>query len=219
MAFENPFSSERRARRRIAAQRAELQARCDFLSEELDAITRHEDIVDEFEAPIATKRGEEVLLALDDVGLIESRAGARYRGKSMGASIKVAKGVYLRPGMHGGEITQGPDELKNLDSGTFCVTSRRCVFAGSRQNRVWEYSKLVSIDYSTIFEGSPTAMISVENRQKTSGVILDRDALPYVQSRLGFGVALFNEQDEHYLQAWSEDVAEIRAELAELAEG
>ena len=137
----------------------------------------------------------------------------------MGASIRVAKGVYLRPGVHGGQITQGPDEIKNLDSGQFCVTTRRCVFSGTRQTRTWEYSKLVAVDYSTSFEGRPAVMIPVENRQKTSGVQLDRGDVPYVQSRLGFAIALFNEQDERYLQAWREDVEQVEAELAELAEG
>jgi len=199
--------------------RAELQARYDFLSGELHAMANHEDIVDELEAPIIAKRGEEVLFVIDGASLLESRAGARYRGKSMGASIRVAKGVYLRPGVHGGQITQGPDEIKLLDSGTFCVTTRRCVFSGTRQTRAWEYSKLVAVDYSTSFEGKPAVMIPVENRQKTSGVQLDRADVPYVQSRLGFAIALFNEQDERYLQEWEKDVAEVEGELARLAEG
>lgn len=219
MGFKNPFSAERRAQRRAAAMRAELQARYQFLSRELHAMTNHEDIVDEIEAPIVTKRGEEVLFMIEDAHLLESRAGARYRGKSMGASIRVAKGVYLRPGVHGGEIKQGPDEIKNLDTGQFCVTTRRCVFSGSRQTRTWEYSKLVAVDYSTVFEGKPTLMIPVENRQKTSGVLLDRSDVPYVQSRLGFALALFNEQEERYLQAWEDDVAQVQEELAELSEG
>lgn len=217
MGFKNPFSAERRAQRRAAARRAELQGHYDFLAGELHAMENHEDIVDEFEAPIVTKRGEEVLFMIDGASLLESRAGARYRGKSMGASIRVAKGVYLRPGVHGGQITQAPDEIKNLDSGQFCVTTRRCVFSGSRQTRTWEYSKLVSVDYSTSFEGNPAVMIPVENRQKVSGVLLDGSNMRLVQSRLGFAIALFNEQEERYLQAWRADVAEVRAELAELA--
>lgn len=219
MGFKNPFSGERRAQRRAAKRRAELQQRYDFLSGELHAMANHEDIVDEIEAPIIAKRGEEVLFVVDGVSLLESRAGARYRGKSMGASIRVAKGVYLRPGVHGGQITQGPDEIKNLDSGQFCVTTRRCVFSGTRQTRTWEYSKLVAVDYSTSFEGRPAVMIPVENRQKTSGVQLDGGDVPYVQSRLGFAIALFNEQHERYLQSWREDVAQVETELAELAEG
>lgn len=214
MGFRNPFSAERREKRRTAARRAELQERYDFLSRELKAMTNHEGIVDEFDIPINTKRGEEVLWVINNARLLESRAGARYKGQSMGASIRVAKGVYLRPGMHAGNITRTPDEIKVLDTGCFCVTSRRCVFAGGHQTRTWDYSKLVAVDYSSIFEGSPTAMISVENRQKTSGVVLDRGTLRYVQSRLGFAIALFNEREDRFLQAWEQDVAQVRAELA-----
>ena len=50
--------------------------------------------------------------------LVESRDGCRrHRGTSHGLSIRVAKGIYYRPGMPGGEVRQdSPDAQKIVDA-------------------------------------------------------------------------------------------------------
>jgi len=225
MVFEY-FSSEarearksRREPRRRAADRAGLEARRNWLAHEYELLSKHQDIADEFDVDFVTKRGEEVLLVVHDLALIETRsAGARYRGKSMGATVRVAKGVYLRPGVHGGKIERQPEELKEIDVGTFTVTTLRCMFAGSRQTRTWDYSKLVAIDYSAVHEGRPAVLIPVENRQKNSGVVVTREVLRDIQSRLGFATALHAGTEDRYLAAWAEDIAELNAEIAGLAD-
>ena len=75
--------------------------------------------------PILLKAGEEAVFVLAGASLHEPRAVTR--GAYGGPSVHVAKGLTLRVG---GFQAQSHDELKEIDTGTLVLTTKRLCFAG-----------------------------------------------------------------------------------------
>jgi hypothetical protein len=118
---------------------------------------------------IALAKGEEVVYVLNQVGLIESRSnGSSYSGGSQGVSVRIAKGISYRVGGSKGQLTRNPESVQMVDSGTAIFTNQRVVFAGQSATREWRFDKLLNVDMGP---NGVSAMISVSNRQKTSGLM------------------------------------------------
>jgi len=124
-----------------------------------------------FDGPtsMALAKGEQVVYVLNQVGLIESRSnGSSYSGGSQGFSFRIARGVSYRVGGSRGQLTRNPESVQMVDGGTTIFTNQRIVFAGQSATREWRFDKLLNVDMSP---NGVQAMISVSNRQKTSGLI------------------------------------------------
>jgi hypothetical protein len=93
------------------------------------------------ESPILPKAGELTLLVLPNVSLHEPRSVAR--GAYGGPSVHVAKGLTLRVG---GFQAQSHEELKQIDSGTLVLTSKRLCFSGRLRSLEVDLRKLISVD-------------------------------------------------------------------------
>jgi hypothetical protein len=92
-------------------------------------------------SPILLKVGEESLFVLPNISLHEPRSVTR--GAYGGPSIRVAKGVSIRVG---GFQAQSHEELKEIDSGTLVLTTKRLCFSGALRSLEIDLRKLISVD-------------------------------------------------------------------------
>jgi hypothetical protein len=93
------------------------------------------------DAPILLKGGEGVIFCIPDVTLREPRSVTT--GGYGGPSVHVAKGITLRVGAF---RAQSHEELKDVDSGTLVLTTKRLVFAGALRSPEIALAKLISVD-------------------------------------------------------------------------
>ncbi|MCY4494727.1 MAG: hypothetical protein OXB92_12800 [Acidimicrobiaceae bacterium] len=139
--------------------------------------------------PIIPKRHEEVIGIVSDTGLVEVKAGrVEYRGGSSGVSFRVAKGVTLRTGAHKGTAYREPEMPRVLCAGgTLVITNQRAVYVGPKYTREFVWAKLLAFTEG-YGEGGTSLLMPVENRQKTSGVLVG-GSYDYVVARCEMGVA------------------------------
>jgi hypothetical protein len=120
------------------------------------------------------QKGEKAYFKLDNVSLTEWRStGSSYQGGSQGVSFRIAKGVSYRVGVSQGTLTKNPEQLQVVDQGSAIFTDKRIVFAGTKSNREWDFSKMVNVDVGT---NGIYVNIAVSNRQKNSGLRASNDA-------------------------------------------
>ena len=120
------------------------------------------------DAPFPLRHGEKYVLSLSDQQLVEARRGTRVSTRSTDAfTVGLAKGFYYTAAAGKSVSPEPGDELKHIDSGVAHFTTHRVVFVGSKQTREWEFAKLLG---TTEEPGGLRLMISVSNRQKTSGL-------------------------------------------------
>ena len=120
------------------------------------------------------QKGEKAYFKLDNVSLTEWRStGSSYQGGSQGVSFRIAKGVSYRVGQSRGTLTKNPEQLQVVDQGSAIFTDKRIVFAGTKSNREWDFSKMVNVDVGT---NGIYVNIAVSNRQKNSGLRASNDA-------------------------------------------
>ena len=120
------------------------------------------------EAPFPLRHGEKYVMSLQDQMLVEPRRGTRVSTRSTDAfTVALAKGFYYTAAA-GKSVSPDPgDELKQIDTGVAHFTTHRVVFVGAKQTREWDFAKLLG---TTEEPGGLQLMISVSNRQKTSGL-------------------------------------------------
>jgi len=120
------------------------------------------------DAPFELRHGEKYVLSLRDQMLVESRRGTRVSSRSTDAfTVALAKGFYYTAAAGQSVSPEPDDELKQIDSGVAHFTTHRVVFVGGKQTREWDFAKLLG---TTEQSGGLRLMISVSNRQKTSGL-------------------------------------------------
>ncbi len=203
------------------AQHEQWKREFEDLSAEITGLTNYEQLVDEFtpDCPIITKRGEEVITIVRGVCLTETRRGARtsYGGTSHGMSIRLGKNVSYRPSMHRGTIEPAPEETKIIDGerrdAVMVITNQRAVFRGNLYSREFRWDKLISATLQELkAHKAPVLMMPVENRQKTSGILLDGglDA-DLILSRVLFSVSLQRGRSDLFLQRLKRDLAQLKA--------
>jgi hypothetical protein len=91
-------------------------------SRQLTAICGHSNIV--------MHNGEKLLAYLPGSTFLEPRAVREYVSGNTGVSFRIAKGVRWRVGGSQGH-SESHDELREIDTGDFAVTSKRVIFCGA----------------------------------------------------------------------------------------
>ena len=120
------------------------------------------------DSPFPLRHGEKYVLSLKDQMLVEARRGTRVSTKSTDAfTVALAKGFYYTAAAGKSVSPEPGDELKEIDSGVAHFTTHRVVFVGGKQTREWDFAKLLG---TTEKQDGMQLMISVSNRQKTSGL-------------------------------------------------
>ena len=120
------------------------------------------------DSPFEPRHGEKYVLSLRDQMLVESRRGTRVSTRSTDAfTVALAKGFYYTAAAGQSVSPEPGDELKQIDTGVAHFTTHRVVFVGAKQTREWDFAKLLG---TTEEPGGLRLMISVSNRQKTSGL-------------------------------------------------
>ena len=82
-------------------------------------------------------------------------------------TVALAKGFYYTAAAGKSVSPEPDDELKQIDTGVAHFTTHRVVFVGGKQTREWDFAKLLG---TTERQNGLQLMISVSNRQKTSGL-------------------------------------------------
>lgn len=222
-------------RERVAQKRAAREAEASALAAKADRIGRLADqLADPAglwneaspDCPIVAKRGEEMLTVFSGVSLLELRSQKRtYRGTSHGLSIRIAKGVYYRPGIHSGSITETTETWKPLDTGgDMVITNQRVVYAGTRYSREFPFAKLLSwgltLEKKALDRPQYLVTLPVSIRVRTSAIAfpstVKEEIKDLIVSVVQCGISLYNGTHEDFLQQLQADAADMRSRAREM---
>ena len=95
--------------------------------------------------PFNLQKQETLVYRFFNVDYYKLKAITRYRGSSHGLSIRVAKGIYYRPGMFSAGGHQTEEELYQ-DTGELAITDKHIYFAGGTKRFRVKYSKIVAFE-------------------------------------------------------------------------
>jgi hypothetical protein len=157
---------------------------------------------------LVLKKGEQVLLQVTGVGIVEERRGAgQWKGGSQGISFPIGKvagrSVRYRVGTTRGHYTQGEVKPAMVDKGTMSITNQRIVYQGSSKSVECAFGKLLGIQHSP---GAIT--VSVSNRQKPTVLYFGSALDDTVSDRLQIAIALFHDEGEQIKQQIQEQIQE-----------
>ncbi len=228
--FREKKRQERAAQERAAAEEraSELAARAENIDKLANQLAEPARLWNEADAdcPIVAKRGEEMLTIFEGVSLLESRTRKRtYRGTSHGLSIRIAKGVYYRPGIHSGNITESAEVWTPLDTkGAMVVTNQRVVYTGDRYSREFPFAKLLSwrlvLDRQAFERPHYLINLPVSTRVRTSAVAfpasVDEEIKDIIISVVQCGISLYNGTHEDFIRRLHADAADLRKQATEL---
>jgi hypothetical protein len=93
--------------------------------------------------PINLRKGEKVVWGFTDCPYYEDITHRHYVGGSRGVSVRIAKGVYYRTGVHSGHVVNDTETV-HADTGFVAVTDRHIYFAGPKKSFRVPYEKIVS---------------------------------------------------------------------------
>ena len=95
--------------------------------------------------PFNMMKSESLVWVFPNVQYLKEVTRREFRGSSMGASIRVAKGVYVRPGTFKGRSVES-SSMEYQDSGVFGITTKHIYFTGSQKSFRVRLEKIVSFD-------------------------------------------------------------------------
>lgn len=95
--------------------------------------------------PFNMMKSESLVWVFPNVRYFKEVTRREFRGSSMGASIRVAKGVYIRPGSFRGESVES-SSMEYQDSGVLGITTKHIYFRGSVKSFRVRLEKIVSFD-------------------------------------------------------------------------
>ena len=97
--------------------------------------------------PFNLMKSEEMVALFDDVQYGKEVTRREYRGQSMGASIRLAKGLYLRPGTFRGKPIE-TTSMEHQDHGTLGLTTKHIYYIGESTGRSFRIrlEKIVSFN-------------------------------------------------------------------------
>ena len=163
------------------------------------------------------KKGEDMVAQLANAGLVEvKRSQGHYQAGYAGVSYNLGHGVRLRTGGVRGHYVPGDESETVTDWGIAHVTTHRITFAGARATREWKFENLVGHE----FVGNQKFMwleLPVSNRQKTSGLAVDKANVVHVGRVLDLALALFSDNYDGLLAQTQAAVEAIRARRPERA--
>lgn len=144
-----------------------------------------------FNGTAETEGDEEALFDITQVELLEFKStGSSYSGAHAGISFPLFGRIRGNVGGSQGQITRNPEELTSVDTGTLKVTSKRIIFIGEKEARVFELAKVLD------FELGPNGLwlkIAMNNKAKREG--FQHMALDQIPIGIAVGIA----------NAWSND--------------
>ena len=95
--------------------------------------------------PFNLMKSEELLWLFGGTDYFEQITRREFRGGSLGASFRVAKGVYIRPGAFRGRSVES-SSMQHTDSGTLGITTKHIYFKGNSKSFRVRLEKIVSFD-------------------------------------------------------------------------
>lgn len=95
--------------------------------------------------PFNLMKSEKLVWAIEDVDYLEVKVRRERRGSSHGLSIRVARGIYYRPGIFRSQPIEW-EETVHEDTGLLGVTTKHIYFHGSRKRFRVRYDRIVSFD-------------------------------------------------------------------------
>ena len=96
--------------------------------------------------PFNLMKSEAVISVIEGVEYYKEVTRRQHQGSSMGASVRVAKGVYIRPGSYKGQTIETVS-MERQDTGTFGLTTKHLYFVGNNTGRSFRIrlEKIVSL--------------------------------------------------------------------------
>jgi len=95
--------------------------------------------------PFNLQKSESVVWAFNDVEYFETRVKTEYVGRSQGASIRIAKGLYYRVGTFRGTPIQ-TSHVVDVGRGPLLVTTKHLYFSGGGKSIKVPFTKIVSFE-------------------------------------------------------------------------
>ena len=95
--------------------------------------------------PFNLMKSERLVWLFADVDYIETKTMRERRGSSHGVSIRVAKGLYYRPGTFRSRVHEWEENV-HLDTGLLGVTTKHLYFHGPRKRFRMRLDKIVSFE-------------------------------------------------------------------------
>ena len=95
--------------------------------------------------PFNLMKSEKLVWVMDDVDYYEVQTRRENRGSSHGLSIRVARGVYYRPGTFRSRTVEW-DETVHADTGLLGFTTKHLYFSGGKKKFRVRYDKIVDFE-------------------------------------------------------------------------
>lgn len=95
--------------------------------------------------PFNFVKNEALVWLFQDVPYYERKTITQYAGRSHGASVRVAKGLYIRSGAFRGQPVK-TDQVVHVDTGMVGITTNHIYFVGPAKSFRVNYSKIVSFE-------------------------------------------------------------------------
>ena len=95
--------------------------------------------------PFNLMKSETLVWVMQDVDYIEEVTGRERRGSSHGLSIRVARGVYYRPGTFRSRNVEW-DETVHQDTGLLGFTTKHIYFSGAKKKFRVRYDRIVDFE-------------------------------------------------------------------------
>ncbi len=131
----------------------------------LDGTVLQKDV--DVSSPAVLKKGEFIIHQTQGYLLEYVEGPTQFQGGSTGVSFGLGGSVRMNVGGTKGQIQRGQETLTAVDQGYIVFTSKRIVFAGSRESREWTLSK---ISNAQGIEDRSGFMIGYASRAKLEGL-------------------------------------------------
>ena len=102
--------------------------------------------------PFNMMKSEEMISIFDNVEYRKEVTRRHYQGSSMGMSVRVAKGVYLRPGSFRGSTVEETG-MERQDIGTLGLTTKHLYFYGEKTNRSFRIKLEKVVSFTPYLDG------------------------------------------------------------------
>ncbi|MCX8530320.1 MAG: hypothetical protein ORN27_09700 [Rhodoluna sp.] len=117
-------------------------------------------------AEFALDAGEKLIAQVPNIELAEYKSGgSTYQGANAGFSVPVFGRVRANFGGSRGQLVRNPASLTVLDQGTATYTTKRVIFTGQQQTRIFDLTKVLHYEVGT---NGLWVTISTSNSKATS---------------------------------------------------
>jgi hypothetical protein len=93
------------------------------------------------EVPINLKEDERIIILFNNISLSEPTK--IRKGTHFGTSIRISKGLWIRPGRF---KSHSNEKIKEIDSGKLIITNQRIIFLGENRNKNISLKNIISLE-------------------------------------------------------------------------